>query len=50
MLRHGQDYVDIGDQAYELQFQVRRLAGLKEAARALGYTLAKDPMPELAPG
>ncbi|HTP30401.1 MAG TPA: IS110 family transposase [Anaeromyxobacteraceae bacterium] len=47
MLRFGQDYVDIGDKTYDFQFQVRRLVGLKEAARALGYTLAKDPVPEL---
>ena len=50
MLRYGQDYVDVGDKAYELHFQVRRLASLKEAARTLGYTLAKDPAPEAAPG
>jgi transposase len=43
MLRHGQDYVDVGDTAYELRFQVRRLAGLKDAARALGFTLHKQP-------
>ena len=39
MLRYGQDYVDIGDQAYELQFQTRRLQGLKNAANSLGYVL-----------
>jgi hypothetical protein len=50
MLRHGQDYVDIGDRACELQFQVRRLAGLKDAATSLGYTLVKQPTPEMAPG
>jgi transposase len=43
MLRYGQDYVDVGEKAYDLQFQVRRLAGLKEAARSLGYTLLKEP-------
>jgi transposase len=46
MLRYGQDYVDIGEKAYDLQFQVRRLAGLKEAARGLGYTLTKNPPPQ----
>jgi transposase len=46
MLRYGQDYVDVGEKAYDLQFQVRRLAGLKEAARDLGYTLTKDSPPE----
>ena len=40
MLRYGHDYVDIGEKAYELQFQVRRLAGLNDAAEALGYRLA----------
>ncbi len=39
MLRYGQDYVDVGEKAYDLQFQIRRIAGLKEAARSLGYTL-----------
>jgi hypothetical protein len=34
MLRYGQDYVDIGEKAYEAQFEARRLASLKEAARA----------------
>lgn len=50
MLRHGQDYVDIGDKAYELQFQIRRIAGLKDAASSLGYTLVKQPIPEMLPG
>jgi transposase len=50
MLRYGQDYVDVGEKAYDLQFQLRRLAGLKEAARALGYTLAKDPALDVASG
>lgn len=50
MLRHGQDYVDIGDKAYEAQYQLRRLAGLKEAARSLGYTLTQQPVPEPSPG
>jgi hypothetical protein len=39
MLRYGHDYVDIGEQAYDHQFQTRRLAALTETARALGYTL-----------
>ena len=45
MLRYGQDYVDIGQTAYEQQFQVRRLAGLHDAAKALGYTLSPVPTP-----
>jgi transposase len=39
MLRHGQDYIDVGEAAYESQFQARRLAGLKESARSMGYCL-----------
>jgi transposase len=44
MLRYGHDYVDVGEQAYELKFQARRLASLKEAASSLGYSLVEDPM------
>jgi transposase len=44
MLRHGQDYVDIGEKAYEAQFEARRLASLKEAARGLGFTLIQEPL------
>jgi transposase len=39
MLRFGHDYIDIGETAYELRYQTRRLAGIKEAAKSLGYTL-----------
>lgn len=39
MLRYGHDYVDIGEQAYESQFHIRRLSAITETARALGYTL-----------
>jgi hypothetical protein len=42
MLRYGQDYVDIGEMAYEARFQARRLAGIKEAAELLGYTPLKE--------
>jgi transposase len=41
MLRYGQDYVDVGEKAYEEKFQARRLAGISEAARSLGFTLTK---------
>ena len=45
MLRFGQDYVDIGEEAYELKYETRRLASIKEAARSLGYNLVEqDPM------
>jgi transposase len=39
MLRYGHDYVDIGENAYEHQFQLRRLAAITETAKGLGYTL-----------
>jgi transposase len=44
MLRYGQDYVDIGEKAYEARFEARRLVSLKEAARGLGFTLVKEPL------
>ena len=50
LLRYGQDYVDIGEKAYDLQFNARRLAGLKDAAKSLGYTILKDPAPAIVPG
>jgi transposase len=39
MLRYGQDYTDIGEKKYELQFRLRRLAALQSTARSLGYQL-----------
>ncbi len=39
MLRYGQDYVDIGQDLYEDRFRQRRLAGLKDAAKSLGFQL-----------
>src|SRR5215468_6572195 len=42
MLRYGQDYVDIGEAAFEAKFQARRIAGISEAARSLGFTLTKN--------
>lgn len=53
MLRYGQDYLDIGAAAYELHYQQRRLAGIKQAARSLGYNLvaveASTPEPPETP-
>ena len=46
MLRYGQDYADIGERAYEHQFEIRRLAAITEAARNLGYAL----VPKVAEG
>ena len=42
MLRYGHDYVDVGEQTYELQFQARRLAAITESARNLGYRLVTE--------
>ena len=43
MLRYGQDYIDIGDKAYEQRFQIRRLAAVTAAAKSLGYSLVQEP-------
>jgi transposase len=42
MLRYGQDYVDVGEQAYEEKFQACRLAAITNAAKSLGFTLTKE--------
>jgi transposase len=39
MLRYGQDYVDIGEAAFEARFQERRFEGITAAAKQLGYQL-----------
>jgi transposase len=45
MLRYGHDYIDIGEKAYDDKFQARRLAALKENARAMGFALVEqDPI------
>ena len=49
MLRHGQDYVDVGAQTYEARFASKRLASLKEAARGLGYDLVEAGDPPRVP-
>ena len=49
MLRFGQDYVDVGAQAYERRFQLRRLAGITQAAKSLGFTLVPQTA-DAAPG
>jgi transposase len=46
MLRYGHDYVDVGEEAYEQRFQLRRLAAITNTAQHLGYTL----VPTTAPG
>jgi hypothetical protein len=42
MLRYGHDYIDIGEKAYDRQFQIRRLAALTETARSFGYSLVPN--------
>jgi transposase len=49
MLRYGQDYIDLGEVAYESRFQARRLAGLKETAREMGYCLTPEPAAAVTP-
>jgi transposase len=39
MLRFGQDYVDIGAADYEARFKTRRIAGLSNTAKALGFDI-----------
>ena len=39
MLRWGQDYVDIGEDAYEVRYRSRTLANLAATAKSLGYIL-----------
>ena len=45
MLRYGQDYLDLGEAAYDRQFEARRLAALKQTAKSMGFELTR----ELAP-
>ena len=42
MLRFGDDYVDIGQTAYEQRFEARRLAALHSTAKSLGYALIRQ--------
>ena len=39
MLKHGKEYVDLGQQYYEQRYQERVLANLKRKAKYLGYNL-----------
>ena len=39
MLRYGQDYVDIGEEAYEERYRKKRLFGITASAKELGYNL-----------
>lgn len=39
LLRYGQPYLDIGEQAYQQRFRARRLRSLKQSAKHFGYSL-----------
>jgi transposase len=41
LLRWGQPYVDQGEEAFEKQFQERRINALKSKAKELGYALVQ---------
>jgi transposase len=41
MLKHGQAYVDQGQQAYEQQYQERAVKALRKHAESMGYTLVE---------
>jgi transposase len=41
-LRFGQDYVDVGERAYEDRFKSQRVASLAQTAKALGFTLIQE--------
>jgi transposase len=43
LLKHGEAYVRQGMDAYEKQFQERKLASLKKAAQSLGFALTPQP-------
>lgn len=49
MLRHGQEFVDGGEVAYEARFLEKRRLRIAEAARALGYSLVKQEQATAAP-
>ena len=35
-IRYDQDYLDLGEAAYDRQFEARRLAALKQTAKSMG--------------
>ena len=48
-LRYGQEYLDIGEKAYEERYQRRSVANLAARAAHLGYELvSREPAPETA--
>lgn len=48
-LRFGQQYLDIGERAYEERYHQARIAGLRSSAKSLGYHIVKDePAPQVS--
>jgi transposase len=45
LLREGASYVDLGQEAYEQQFQKRRLRNLQRLAHRMGLLLIPAPSP-----
>ena len=45
MLRYSEDYLDIGEQAYEARFRRQCLAALGAAATSLGYEFVEQTAP-----
>ena len=45
LMKHGQNYVDLGQEAYEQQYQRRILSTLERRAQQLGFQLVKTPTP-----
>lgn len=44
MLKFGQDYVDLGEKAFEERFRQNHINGLRKAAESLGFTLSPAPV------
>ncbi len=42
MLKHGEEYVRIGLEEYEKNYQLRRLNSLKRTAASLGFELVQQ--------
>jgi len=42
LLKYGQDYVDIGERAFEERFRQNHIDGLRRAAEALGFSLTPE--------
>ena len=42
MLCHGQQYVDVGQAAYEKQYEEKRIRALRNTANQMGYSLIKQ--------